>query len=215
MTVDEEQTILYLRNVQGYGRNYKRVCRIYCELELSLRIKPMKRQQQDTPEPLAVPDTAGIEARLSCGRPSHRAHVAGWPRRSHIRLRQIRIEVQIQARRSLLNTAHQEVFYCVHGPAGDACITERLAKLPYQWLGRWRSSQHPFRRFRKGAEPERLPACPWPDRPYSHAREEGLPILASSSRCRVENTSTARQGRRTRMFTCMRGGKSRPCKGAA
>ncbi len=30
---------LYLRNVQGYGWNRKRVYRIYCELELNLRIK--------------------------------------------------------------------------------------------------------------------------------------------------------------------------------
>ena len=33
---------LYLRNVQGYGWNHKRVYRIYCELELNLRIKPKK-----------------------------------------------------------------------------------------------------------------------------------------------------------------------------
>lgn len=31
---------LYLRNVQGYVWNHKRVDRIYCELELNLRIKP-------------------------------------------------------------------------------------------------------------------------------------------------------------------------------
>jgi len=47
---------LYLRNVQGYGWNHKRVYRIYCELELNLRIKPKKRLKRDTPEPLAVPD---------------------------------------------------------------------------------------------------------------------------------------------------------------
>lgn len=47
---------LYLRNVQGYGWNHKRVYRIYRELELNLRIKPKKRLKRDKPEPLAVPD---------------------------------------------------------------------------------------------------------------------------------------------------------------
>ncbi len=47
---------LYLRNVQGYGWNHKRVYRIYCELELNLRIKPKKRLKREKPEPLAVPD---------------------------------------------------------------------------------------------------------------------------------------------------------------
>ncbi len=47
---------LYLRNVQSYGWNHKRVYRIYCELELNLRIKPKKRLKRDKPEPLVVPD---------------------------------------------------------------------------------------------------------------------------------------------------------------
>jgi putative transposase len=47
---------LYLLNVQGYGWNHKRIYRIYCELELNLRIKPKKRLKRDKPEPLAVPD---------------------------------------------------------------------------------------------------------------------------------------------------------------
>ncbi len=38
---------LYLRNVQGYGWNYKRVYRIYCELELNLRIKPNETWSMD------------------------------------------------------------------------------------------------------------------------------------------------------------------------
>ena len=46
---------LYLRNVQGYSWNHKRVYRIYCELALNLRIKLKKRLKRDKPEPLAVP----------------------------------------------------------------------------------------------------------------------------------------------------------------
>ena len=33
---------LHFRNVKGYGWNHKRVYRIYCELELNLRIKPRR-----------------------------------------------------------------------------------------------------------------------------------------------------------------------------
>lgn len=47
---------LYLRNVKNYGWNHKRVYRIYCELELNLRIKPKKRIKRDMPEPLSVPE---------------------------------------------------------------------------------------------------------------------------------------------------------------
>jgi putative transposase len=46
---------LYLRNVKGYPWNHKRVHRIYCELELNLRIKPKKRLVREKPEPLTVP----------------------------------------------------------------------------------------------------------------------------------------------------------------
>ena len=48
--------LLYLRNVQGYGWNRKHVHRIYCELELNLRLNPKKRPKRDKPEPLSVPD---------------------------------------------------------------------------------------------------------------------------------------------------------------
>ncbi len=47
---------LYLRNVKGFGWNHKRVYRIYCELELNLRIKPRRRLQRLKPEPQAVPN---------------------------------------------------------------------------------------------------------------------------------------------------------------
>jgi putative transposase len=47
---------LYLRNVKGHGWNHKRVYRIYCELELNMRIKPRKRLKRERPEELAVPD---------------------------------------------------------------------------------------------------------------------------------------------------------------
>lgn len=47
---------LYLRNVKGFKWNHKRVHRIYCELELNLRIKPKKRVKREKPAPLAVPD---------------------------------------------------------------------------------------------------------------------------------------------------------------
>ncbi len=48
---------LYLRNVKGFKWNHKRVYRIYCELELNLRIKPKKRLYRDKPDKLAVPET--------------------------------------------------------------------------------------------------------------------------------------------------------------
>ena len=46
---------LYLRNVKGFSWNHKRVYRIYCELELNLRIKPKKRLVREKPEPLTQP----------------------------------------------------------------------------------------------------------------------------------------------------------------
>tara|TARA_R110002126_G_C10489743_1_gene503387 strand:- start:2367 stop:2636 length:270 start_codon:yes stop_codon:yes gene_type:complete len=47
---------LHLRNVRGFGWNHKRVYRIYCVLELNLRIRPRKRLKRDKPESLAVPE---------------------------------------------------------------------------------------------------------------------------------------------------------------
>lgn len=46
---------LYLRNVKGFVWNHKRVYRIYCELELNMRIKPKKRIVREKPEPLGRP----------------------------------------------------------------------------------------------------------------------------------------------------------------
>ena len=48
---------LFLRNVKGFPWNHKRVYRIYCELELNLRIKPKKRLIREKPVPLAVPES--------------------------------------------------------------------------------------------------------------------------------------------------------------
>lgn len=47
---------LTLRNVLGLPYNHKRIYRIYCELELNLRIKPRRRIKRNKPVPLAVPD---------------------------------------------------------------------------------------------------------------------------------------------------------------
>lgn len=46
----------YLRNVKRFEWNHKRIRRIYCELELNLRIKPKRRIEREKPQPLAVPD---------------------------------------------------------------------------------------------------------------------------------------------------------------
>jgi putative transposase len=51
---------LHLRNVKGHPWNHKRVYRIYCELELNLRIKPRKRLKRYKPDVLAVPDAPNL-----------------------------------------------------------------------------------------------------------------------------------------------------------
>lgn len=49
------QCFHYLRNVEKKDWNHKRVYRIYCELALNLRIKPRRRLNRQTPEPLKEP----------------------------------------------------------------------------------------------------------------------------------------------------------------
>ena len=51
---------LHLRNVKGHPWNHKRVYRIYCALELNLRIKPRKQLKRDKPDALAVPDAPNL-----------------------------------------------------------------------------------------------------------------------------------------------------------
>jgi putative transposase len=51
---------LHLRNVKGHPSNHKRVYRIYCALELNLRIKPRKRLKRDKPDALAVPEAPNM-----------------------------------------------------------------------------------------------------------------------------------------------------------
>lgn len=45
----------HFRNVKGYKWNHKRVYRIYRELALNLRIRPKRRLNRHTPEPLKEP----------------------------------------------------------------------------------------------------------------------------------------------------------------
>lgn len=47
---------LYLRNVEGFCWNHKRVYRIYCDLRLNLRIKPRQRLKRARPDPLHPPE---------------------------------------------------------------------------------------------------------------------------------------------------------------
>jgi putative transposase len=46
--------------VKGHPWNHKRVYRIYCQLELNLRIKPRKRLKRDKPDVLAVPNAPNV-----------------------------------------------------------------------------------------------------------------------------------------------------------
>ena len=78
---------LHLRNVKGHPWNHKRVYRIYCALELNLRIKPRKRLERDKPDALAVPEAPNITwsmdfmaDRLGPSRAcKHALPGSGWP----------------------------------------------------------------------------------------------------------------------------------------
>jgi len=63
---------LHLRNVKGHVWNHKRVRRIYCELELNLRIKPRRRLKREKPDELAVPDAPNMvwSMEFACRGPS-------------------------------------------------------------------------------------------------------------------------------------------------
>jgi len=62
---------LRLRNVSGHVWNHKRVHRIYCELELDLRIKP-RRLERDKPGELAVPEAPDLVWTMA-------SWPTGWP----------------------------------------------------------------------------------------------------------------------------------------
>lgn len=65
----------YLRNQQGISWNHKRVYRVYCEMNLNLRVKPKKRLPKREAKPLDQPASANLSwsldftsDSLSCGR---------------------------------------------------------------------------------------------------------------------------------------------------
>jgi len=47
----------YLKN-KGYGWNHKRIRRVYCELNLNLRVRPKRRLPKRIPQPLIQPERA-------------------------------------------------------------------------------------------------------------------------------------------------------------
>lgn len=51
---------LHPRNVKRHVWNHKRAHRIYCELELNLRIKPRRRLKREKPEELAAPEAPNM-----------------------------------------------------------------------------------------------------------------------------------------------------------
>ena len=57
---------LHLRYVKDHPWNHNRVYRIYCALELILRIKPRKRLERDKPDVLAVQDAPNMTLSMRC-----------------------------------------------------------------------------------------------------------------------------------------------------
>ena len=73
---------LHLRNVKGFPWNYKRVYRIYRDLELNLRIKPHRRLAREKLDELGIPEAPNrtwsidfMADRLSDGRAFHLLNV--------------------------------------------------------------------------------------------------------------------------------------------
>jgi len=69
---------LHLRNVKGHPWNHKRVYRIYCELELNLRIKPRKRLKRDKPDALAVPEAPNATWSMDFAARTFGSWPTGW-----------------------------------------------------------------------------------------------------------------------------------------
>ena len=69
---------LHLRNIKGHGWNHKRIYRIYCELELNLRIKPRKRLKRDKPDALAVPDRPNMTWSMEFAARTFGSWWTGW-----------------------------------------------------------------------------------------------------------------------------------------
>jgi putative transposase len=138
---------LHLRNVKGFKWNHKRICRIYKELELNLRIKPHRRLSREKPESLAVPGTINevwsmdfIHDQLSDGRCFRLLNVNDDYNREALSIevdfslpsgRAIRALKQIIEWRGRLN-----IIRCNNGPENiSAAIQTRTVR--YEWLSQY------------------------------------------------------------------------------
>jgi putative transposase len=70
---------LHLRNVKGHVWNHKRVHRIYCALELNLRIKARRRLKREKPEELAVPDAPNLVWSMEFASRTFGSWPIAWP----------------------------------------------------------------------------------------------------------------------------------------